>query len=239
MSREPRRYQDNLIEAITFEDDSQGDPDAPDAPEPSDLLMVQIDADPESNRGVPRVNLTPTQGQDDAQSLIDPVVIPYPTPAPAVAAVPAAAAAGEGGGGNAPQQKQGDDTPAAAFVDALPFPGRLPGLRQRAALVEGVGAAFAAGWAEGALRRQLTSETGGAHSLVGLYLHRLEPGNLPAPRAAGPADRGGTPVPPRWAEQQARVAVLAGRECGGDGGMCGRPVPAGEVWCLVCAPAAV
>lgn len=86
-------YDDDLINAITFEDDTQGAPEqtlkgTPDDPEPpadllmpqsdsyppqgSDLLKGRFDSDPESNRLTPGVNLTPTPSQSDSQSRIDP-----------------------------------------------------------------------------------------------------------------------------------------------------------------------
>lgn len=81
MARAPRSYDDNLIE-ITFDDDTQGDPEAtlggtPDAPEPpvetgSDLLTVQNDPYPGSDCTPPGVNMNPTPGQSEPQSLSDP-----------------------------------------------------------------------------------------------------------------------------------------------------------------------
>ncbi|MFE9413919.1 helix-turn-helix domain-containing protein [Streptomyces sp. NPDC006704] len=82
MARKRTTYDDNLIDQITFDDDTQGDPETtlrgtPDNPEhPSDLLTRHSDSYPESNRLVPRVRLTRTPGQNDSQSRSDPVVIP-------------------------------------------------------------------------------------------------------------------------------------------------------------------
>lgn len=87
---------------------------------------------------------------------------------------------GGGGGGDAPQQKEEPDPVAAAFVDRLPYRGRIPGPRQRDHLIERVSAALAAGWSEWALRVQLTEETDSAKSLSAVYRHRLAPENLPA-----------------------------------------------------------
>ncbi|WP_128381245.1 helix-turn-helix domain-containing protein [Streptomyces cavernae] len=181
MRQEPRQYQDNLFEAITFDDDSQGDPagslaGTPDSPEPFDLLIRQNDAYPESNWSRPRRNVTPTQPQDDAQSLIDPVVIPSPLPPSGTAQ--AAASPGVGGGGKATQRN--DHSRGAVFVDALPYAGRMPSRKQRAELIERAEAAFAAGWLEVSLHQQLTTETGNAKSLAAVYLHRLDRDNLPA-----------------------------------------------------------
>jgi hypothetical protein len=86
-----------------------------------------------------------------------------------------------GGGGNAPQQQDENLVRAAGFVDSLPYGSRIPGPKQRAILIEGVAAAFAGGWLDGRLHKQLTEETSSAKSLAAVYRHRLEPGNLPAP----------------------------------------------------------
>lgn len=86
MARQKVQYDDNLINAITFEDDSQGDPTSTlagtsDDPEPtSDLLKGHSDSHPESNRLTPRVNMTPTPSQNDAQSLTDPLSDPSVEP---------------------------------------------------------------------------------------------------------------------------------------------------------------
>lgn len=93
--------------------------------------------------------------------------------------VPSVAEEKGGGGGDAPQQQE-QDTAAAAFVDRLPYRGRIPGPRQRAHLIDRVSAALAAGWSEWALRTQLTDETESAKSLAAVYRHRLDPDNLPA-----------------------------------------------------------
>lgn len=87
---------------------------------------------------------------------------------------------GGGGGGDAPQQKEKQDPAAAAFVDSLPYRGRIPGPRQRDHLIERVSQALAAGWGENKLRVQLTEETDSAKSLAAVYRHRLAPENLPA-----------------------------------------------------------
>ncbi|MEU7338681.1 hypothetical protein [Streptomyces sp. NPDC007074] len=87
---------------------------------------------------------------------------------------------GGGGGDEAPQQEQ-QDVVAAAFVDRLPYRGRIPGPRQRAHLIGRVSEALAAGWPEFALKAQLTDETDTAKSLAAVYRHRLEPEHLPAP----------------------------------------------------------
>lgn len=87
---------------------------------------------------------------------------------------------GGGGGGDASQQREKQDPVAAAFVDGLPYRGRIPGPRQRDHLINRVSAALAAGWTENKLRVQLTEETESAKSLAAVYRHRLDPDNLPA-----------------------------------------------------------
>lgn len=92
MARTRTQYDDNLIDAITFADDTQGDPErtlrgTPDTPErPSDLLTRQSDADPESDRRRPGVDLTPTPSQIDSQSLTDPLTDPVVEPSAAPSA---------------------------------------------------------------------------------------------------------------------------------------------------------
>jgi hypothetical protein len=86
---------------------------------------------------------------------------------------------GGGGGGDAPQQEE-QDAVAAAFVDRLPYRGRIPGPRQRAHLISAVSAALADGWSEFALKEQLTDETDSAKSLAAVYRHRLDPEHLPS-----------------------------------------------------------
>ncbi|WP_327260003.1 hypothetical protein [Streptomyces sp. NBC_01240] len=137
-------------------------------------------------------------------------------------------AEGPGGGGNAPQQQDQDLVRAAEFVDLLPYRGRLPGPKQRASLIEGVAAAFAGGWTDVRLHKQLTEETSNAKSLAAVYRHRLAPENLPA--APSPA----SPVP----AQRPRVVVddSAGKrpECDD----CGRYIPVGSTStiCIDCRP---
>lgn len=140
------------------------------------------------------------------------------SPAPAEGAVRDAPAA-QGGGGEAPQQQDHDPT-AAAFVDGLPYRGRIPGPRQRAHLIAATTAALAAGWTEFALKRQLTADTDNAKSMSAVYRYRLEPENLPAVSevaASLPHQRSGTVVDHTLGKQ---------RECVND--LCGRPLPEGR-----------
>ncbi|NJA56672.1 hypothetical protein [Streptomyces sp. NEAU-H3] len=101
--------------------------------------------------------------------------------APPLALVPqpAGEALTGGGGGEVAPLKGTDKDAAAAFVDRLPFGGRVPGPRQRDHLVAQIAVAFAAGWSELDLRAQLTEETQSAKSLTAVYRHRLDPDNLP------------------------------------------------------------
>jgi hypothetical protein len=133
-----------------------------------------------------------------------------------------------GGGGNAPQQQDKDLVRAAGFVDSLPYGGRLPGPKQRAALVQGVAAAFAGGWTDVQLHKQLTEETSTAKSLSAVYRHRLAPENLPAAPATS------APVPGQ--RHSLVVDHSAGKrpECDG----CGRYIPTGSTStvCIDCRP---
>ncbi|MFE4915836.1 hypothetical protein ACFRCX_30490 [Streptomyces sp. NPDC056652] len=104
-----------------------------------------------------------------------------PPPTPVVEPEADGGCASGGGGGNAPQQQDEDlILRAAGFVDLLPYRGRIPGPKQRAALIQGVAAAFTEGWTDGRLLKQLTEETSSAKSLAAVYRHRLGPENLPA-----------------------------------------------------------
>jgi hypothetical protein len=107
---------------------------------------------------------------------------------------------GEGGGGGDSSQQEEQDAAAAAFVDRLPYRGRIPGPRQRDHLIDRVSTALAAGWTEMALRVQLTDETDSAKSLSAVYRHRLRPDQLPAAPPL-PRPRSGSEEP-----QQARKA---------------------------------
>lgn len=106
-----------------------------------------------------------------------------------------AAEPGGGGGGDAPQQEEQDEI-AAAFVDSLPYRGRVPGPQQRAHLIQRVAYAFSIGWKEGTLWAQLTHETDTAKSLPAVYRHRLSPEQLPAAPQL-PAPRAGDQPPSR------------------------------------------
>lgn len=112
---------------------------------------------------------------------------------------------GGGGGGDASRQQE-QDLRAAAFVDSLPYRGRLPGPKQRMHLIGRVSEALAAGWPEWRLKQQLVSETDSAKSLSAVYRHRLAPENLPAApllsEAAGsfPEQRPGSVSKPKCPE---------------------------------------
>lgn len=126
-----------------------------------------------------------------------------------------------GGGGDAPQRQDGNPT-AAAFVDGLPYRGPLPGPKARTHLVERTAAALAAGWLERDLLRQLTADTGNAKSMAAVFRYRLDPENLPA--APERTDPGALPGPRAVVNDTAGVR----RECAGQDGMCGRPLPDAE-----------
>ncbi|QKW31497.1 hypothetical protein HUT11_35635 (plasmid) [Streptomyces seoulensis] len=109
-----------------------------------------------------------------------------------------------GGGGDAPRQEE-QNRVAAAFVECLPYRGRILGPKQREYLIKRVGEALAAGWSENKLRVQLTEETDSAKSLAAVYRHRLAPENLPA---APPL-----PQPRTGNEEIARVQRAKCPEC--------------------------
>lgn len=111
------------------------------------------------------------------------------TPLPSPSSEPPAVVEAQGGGGDSasPDEQQR----ATAFVDGLPYGGRLPGRKTRAHLIGRVAGAMAAGWSERALRVQLTGGTDGAKSLAAVYRYRLGPDELPdapvsVPRAVVP-----------------------------------------------------
>lgn len=171
MRRQDRAYDDDLMQQITFDE----------APEhPGDLLKCHSDGYPLSDRQVPPSKMTGTPCQSDRQTLIDPSGETTTSSRPTAVLLAQSASQDGGGGGDAPQQPEVPDAVAAAFVDRLPYRGRIPGPRQRDHLISRVSAALAAGWTEMALRVQLTEETDSAKSLAAVYRHRLEPEQLPA-----------------------------------------------------------
>lgn len=133
-----------------------------------------------------------------------------------------------GGGGNAPQQQDKDLVRAAGFVDSLPYGSRLPGPKQRDSLIQGVAAAFAGGWTDVRLHKQLTEETGNAKSLAAVYRHRLDPENLPA------APTPSAPVPGQRPSLVVDDSAGKRPECDD----CGRYIPAGSAStvCIDCRP---
>ena len=122
---------------------------------------------------------------------------PQPPVIELAAAVPA-----QGGGGKAAP----DEQDAAAFVDGLPYAGRLLGRKTREHLVGQVAEAFRAGWTSAALRRQLTNGTAGAKSLAAVYRYRLD--ELPDP-ATATAVRAAeeTPTPTAYLPEPARAVI--------------------------------
>jgi len=139
---------------------------------------------PVDDRPHKKTNSNHTKGENTTSPLRPPMQL-----------VPSAAEGKGGGGGDAPQQQE-QDSAAAAFVDGLPYAGRRPGQARRRSLIARVSEAFTAGWNEGALRVQLTSETESAKSLAAVYAHRLEPAELPPPPRL-PEPRTGEQEPPR------------------------------------------
>lgn len=185
MRRPERSYDDDMVQQITFEEECTG----------PDLLKCHSDRYPPSDRQAPPAKMAGTPGQSDRQNLIEPSVeTSPPPPRTPLELVPSPAEAQGGGGGEAPQ-REGNNSAAAAFVDRLPYRGKMPNKQQRSRLITGVSAALAAGWTELSLRAELTEETKSAESLTAVYLHRLKPEILPAapplprPRSGGEAPR--------------------------------------------------
>lgn len=194
MRRPDRGYDDDLVQQITFDDDPAGAHQ-----QGIDLLKCHSDGYPLSDRQVPPVKTTGTPRQSDSQSLSDPSGETTTSSRPSMRLVPQQAPHDGGGGGDAPQGEE-KDTAAAAFVERLPYRGKLPSKQQQSKLIAGVSAALAAGWSEVALRVQLTEETDSAKSLASVYCHRLDPKELPAAPPL-PRPRSGSEEP-----QQARKA---------------------------------
>ncbi|MFJ3088918.1 hypothetical protein [Streptomyces sp. NPDC086838] len=92
----------------------------------------------------------------------------------------------EGGGGGDPfsEETTREDERARLFVDSLPTPGRQPSKAQREQLRQRVQSALQAGWSEAGLRRYLDiSDDPNVRSAAALYLHRLQPDQLPETEA--------------------------------------------------------
>ncbi|MFD0032501.1 hypothetical protein ACFVJK_30390 [Streptomyces sp. NPDC127172] len=128
------------------------------------------------------------------------------TPLPPVDNAPAAGADVDEVGGKPSNNDNGNDDPATAFVDGLPFGGQMPNRSTRERLIARAREAYAAGWTPGALQRHLTDDTRSAKSLVAVYLHRLA--DLPDPRAvAASVAADATYTPPTYAVPAAPDAV--------------------------------
>lgn len=174
MRRPDRGYDDDLVQQITFDEDPAEAHQAG-----SDLLKCHSDGYLMSDRQVPPSKMTGTPRQSDSQSLSDPSGETTTSSRPLMRLVPQQAPHDGGGGGDAPQEEE-KDSAAAAFVDRLPYRGKLPSRQQQGKLIAAVSAALEAGWSEIALRVQLTEETDSVKSLASVYCHRLDPKELPA-----------------------------------------------------------
>ncbi|WP_433357931.1 helix-turn-helix domain-containing protein (plasmid) [Microtetraspora malaysiensis] len=194
MKRPEKRYEDDLINEITFDDEEQETP--------ADLLMCQSDTHPGSDWHVGRgqidtwvgVNLAPKTSIETSVEL------------PSSSLLHDAAAQqshehrneeGEGAILSRDNHERGvSETPggcAAAWVLDLPWK-RQPGTGQRERLAVLVDRAWASGWTPEALRRELTAELDGARSLYAVWLSRLE--QLPATPAERPAPAHRDPAKP-------------------------------------------
>ena len=78
---------------------------------------------------------------------------------------------------------------AEPLVAALDYRGRPPGNRQRAKLLTLVAAALAAGWSEQDLKTYLDLGGAAVNSAAAVYVHRLDPGELPNPETFREATR--------------------------------------------------
>lgn len=234
MARPRKAYDDNEVDRLSFDGPSEKGPETGSdlrtvqsdlyPQQGPDLRTVQSDRSDRSDCSVGQVRLTCGPGQSDLQSISDPSGETTTSPNPPVRLVTdLAPTEGGGGGGDAPQQKEEHHPAAAAFVDCLPYRGRIPGPKQRAHLIQRVSEALAAGWSENKLRVQLTEETDSAKSLAAVYRHRLAPENLPAPPML-PAPRTGNEGPVR------RPRAKRG-ECLAEGGLCGRPTEVDSEFC--------
>ncbi len=171
MARAEKTYDDNLIDQITFDDDTQGDPEAtlrgtPDNPEtPSDLLTRHFDSYPESNRLLPGVKMTHVgMSQNDSPSLSDPEGISLSGPGCPTgdgskqdereAAAPKDDPAPAAGAGGVPGPREDADGTADAVVMLTGLPGTVTDGAARK-LVPLVLVAVAAGWTLPALRGHL------------------------------------------------------------------------------------
>lgn len=78
---------------------------------------------------------------------------------------------------------------AEPLVAALDYRGRAPGNKQRAKLLNLVAAALAAGWSEQDLKTYLNLGGAAVNSAAAVYVHRLDPGELPDPQSFREATR--------------------------------------------------
>lgn len=152
----------------------------PDAESSEDGTFSQVGPNPAS----PAFGEPGPGGPDSGDAGVNPYGVKEPgerTSSPTLHEHPTADSADVPGGGGGDAAPEEEEQRAAAFVDGLPYRGRIPGPKQRAHLVQAVAAALADGWPEDALRRQLTADTDNAKSMAAVYRYRLESENLPAP----------------------------------------------------------
>lgn len=170
MQRPARDYGDNLVEQITFDDQT-----------PSDLPMCQSDTPPVSNCHGGGVTVAPKPSVETS-------VEPPPPPVPQSA--PEKEEEGEATPEKGTEPATGDHgETAAALIAELPTiaarAGRplrplLPGETSR--LAQAITAAIARGWTPGQIRAVLEADLDSARSVVATWLHRLRGlGDPPAP----------------------------------------------------------
>lgn len=163
----------------------------PDTPTGGDETFSQVGPNPASpNFGGPGSGEPGPGGPDSGEAGVNPYGVKEPgertsSPTPHEELSAAEGAPPGGGGGDAPPEEE-EQHRAEVFVDCLPYRGRIPGPKQRDHLIAATVRAFAAGWTDDALRRQLTADTETAKSMAAVYRYRLEPENLPAAPMASP-----------------------------------------------------
>lgn len=172
-----------------------------DDPSLNGALIAPFNGSGPSLKGAPRDSLpAPLKGAPDgfegsvsrfegsAQTLPHQAVTPRTSTTPPSAPVTESSAGQGGGGGEQQQQHQG----ASLFVDALDYRGRQPSRTQRLKLSKLTALALGAGWTEPNLKAYLDLGNAAVESAAAVYLHRLDPEELPEPPAPRPAPK---PVP--------------------------------------------
>lgn len=135
---------------------------------------------PDSLKGAPRgFEGSVPSFEGSAQALHYQAVTPSTSTTPPSAPVTESSAGQGGGGGEQQQHHQG----ASLFVEALDYRGRQPSKTQRLKLSKLVAVALGSGWSETDLKAYLDLGDALVKSAAAIYLHRLNPDELPEPPA--------------------------------------------------------